>query len=133
MLLSLGKNSTAGAFPTIDLSSSPQVKASTAYRYWLLFLYRYYFVGRKEYGPYGSPWCIEQMRKIENTIKNESKVKGDAPTLPIPELKLNDISPEQFHEIYLKSNTPVVFRGAAKNWEAVQTWTPEFFAIMVKN
>lgn len=55
-------------FPTIDLSSSPKINRLTACNYWLLFLYRYYFVGRKQYGPYGSPWCIEQMKKIENSI-----------------------------------------------------------------
>ena len=114
-------------FPTIDLSASPKVNRLTTLNYWLLFLYRYYFVGRKQYGPYGSPWCIEQMKKIENSIKAQSQTYGDRPTLPIPELNIEDISPEQFHEVYLKPNTPVVFRGAAKHWKAVQTWTPEFF------
>ncbi len=126
MVLSMTQQT--AAFPTIDLSCSPKVERLTACKYWLLFLYRYYFVGRNQYGPYGSPSCVEQMKKIENNIKAQSQSYEDAPTLPIPELSLEDISPEQFHEIYLKSNTPVVFRGAAKHWQAVQTWTPEFFA-----
>ncbi|MDB9420784.1 cupin-like domain-containing protein [Microcystis aeruginosa CS-563/04] len=116
------------SFPTVDLSSSPSVDHLTTLKYWGLFLYRYYFVGRSQYGAYGSPWCIKKMKPIEESIKNQSIPSGDSPTLPIPELTIDEISPEQFHEVYVKPNTPVVFRGAAKHWEAVKIWTPEFFA-----
>jgi hypothetical protein len=68
------------------------------------------------------------MKPIEESIKNQSIPSGDSPTLPIPELTIDEISPQQFHEVYLKPNTPVVFRGAAKHWEAVKTWTPEFLS-----
>ncbi len=120
-------------FPTIDISSSPKVDRVTALRYWLHFLYRFYFVGRKKHGPYGPPRCAEKTQKIEESIKSQSIPYGDAPTLPIPELTIDEISPQQFQEIYVKRNTPVVLRGAAKNWEAVQTWTPEFFGTKYGN
>lgn len=115
-------------FPTIDISSSPKVNRVTALRYWSHFLYRYYFVGRTQHGPYGTLKCAETTKKIEERVKTQSMPYGDAPTLPIPELTVDDISPEEFHEIYLKPNTPVVFRGMAKHWEAVKSWTPEFFS-----
>jgi hypothetical protein len=83
------------SFPNVDLSSSPNVDRVTALKYWGLFLYRYYFIGREQHGAYGSPWCIKKMKPIEESIKNQSIPSGDSPTLPIPELTIDEISPQQ--------------------------------------
>lgn len=32
-----------------------------------------------------------------------------------------------FHEQYLESAQPIIFSGAMSDWEAVKTWTPDFF------
>lgn len=36
----------------------------------------------------------------------------------------NELDPENFHENYLDTDTPVVLRGAGADWPAIQ-WTPE--------
>lgn len=115
-------------FPTIDISSAPKVNRLAALEFWSFFLYRYYFLGREDHGPYGPPWCIEKIKEIEASIKEQSIPYGDASTQPIPEVDLDDISPKAFHDTYLIPNTPVIFRGAAKKWRAVETWTPDYFA-----
>ncbi|WP_248751298.1 cupin-like domain-containing protein [Pseudomonas sp. MWU15-20650] len=115
-------------FPTIDLTHDPKIDRVTRAQYWADFLRRYYFVGRKDHGPYGSPACIKRTQSIEAKIREQSRAYGDGPTLPVPEVSIKDLSPENFHKIFLEPNTPVVFRGAAKDWEAVKKWTPEFFA-----
>lgn len=126
--LDLAANTQVDKFPTIDLSHDPKIGLLTRARYWGNFLRKYYFVGRSKAGPYGTERCIRRTNKIEAAIKRKSKRFGDGPTLPVPEVSIADISPEEFHKVYLEPNTPVVFRGAAKAWESVKTWTPEFFA-----
>lgn len=90
-------------FPTVDISSSPKVDRITRLKYWSHFLYRYYFVGRAQHGPYGPPWCAEKTRRIEDTIKSQSIPYGDAPTLPVPELTIDDTADYRLIE-YSNSN-----------------------------
>ncbi|MDO8578125.1 MAG: cupin-like domain-containing protein, partial [Dehalococcoidales bacterium] len=118
----------ARSFPTVDINSAPQIDLQTRISYWTNFLHRYYFLGRKKYGAYGSEASMQRLRKIETQIKEQSLPYGDAPTLPVPELRIEDITPEEFHRVYLEQNTPVVFKGMAKEWAAVKNWSPEFFA-----
>ncbi len=115
-------------FPIVDISSAPKIDVKTKIEYWSNFLYRYYFVGRKDAGPYGDEKNEAKLRKIEDKIKAQCVGYGDAPTLPVPELTIDQITPKQFHKYYLEPNTPVVFRGMANEWEAVKKWSPEFFA-----
>lgn len=113
--------------PTVDLSSSPQVDSLLKTKYWLNFLHKYYVVGREKYGPLGSPGAAARTRRIEEEIRQSSMLRGDAPTLDIPEIDARDINPHQFHEIYLHPNTPVVLRGMAKEWPSVSEWDLDFF------
>lgn len=117
----------SGKFETVDLSSWPKVKKSTCMKYWALFVYRHYFVGRDKHGIYGSPKCVAALKAIEQEILDQVKPYGDAPTLEVPKMRIEDITPDEFHKVYLEANTPILFKGAAKNWEAVKKWSPEFF------
>jgi hypothetical protein len=114
-------------FPTIDMSHDPKVDLKTRMEYWALFLYKHYFLGRKKYGQYGPEWIQDKVRAVEKKIADQSKPYGEGPILNVPEMRIEDVRPEDFHQIYLNPNTPVVFRGMAKNWEAVKKWSPEFF------
>lgn len=116
------------SFPTVDISSAPKIDLRTRSQYWANFLHRYYFLGREKHGAYGSEASMERTAKIEARIKQQCLPYGDAPTLPVPEIRIEDITAEEFRRVYLEPNTPVVFKGMAKNWEAVQNWSPEFFA-----
>ncbi len=127
MITQNGTAATAKNFKTIDLSHDPKVDFRTRMAFWAHFLYRHYFVGRKSAGPYGTAAVMEKTKKIERRIEEQSRKFGDGPTLPVPELRIEDITAEEFHRIYLNPNVPVVFRGMAKNWPAVKNWTPEFF------
>ncbi|MFZ5895010.1 MAG: cupin-like domain-containing protein [Myxococcota bacterium] len=85
-------------------------------------------MGRKHHDGYGPERVAQKTRDIEAQVRAESMPSGDAATLPVPELTIDEITDKEFHRVYLEPNTPVVFRGMAKNWEAVKTWTPQFFA-----
>lgn len=114
-------------FPKIDMSHDPKVDKITCFMYWALFVFRHYILGRKKYGPFGTEWCIRLRRKIEKRVERQLKNFGDGPTLPVPQIRLGDISFKQFQQTYLDPNIPIVFKGMAKEWGAVKTWSPEFF------
>lgn len=46
----------------------------------------------------------------------------------IPIERLDKPDPEAFERSYREPGKPVIFSGAMKDWPAVKTWTPEFFA-----
>jgi hypothetical protein len=48
------------------------------------------------------------------------------PTITIG--KIEPISKEAFYEKYVSANRPVVISNLVNDWEALQTWTPEYFA-----
>ncbi|WP_460133782.1 hypothetical protein [Pseudomonas sp. S1_E04] len=111
-------------FPTIDLTHDPKIDLVTRAQYWTDFLRRYYFVGRKDHGPYGSPACIKRTKSIEAKIREQSRAYGDGPTLPVPEVSIKDLSPENFHKIFLEPNTPVVFEARPKTGRRLRSGPP---------
>ncbi|MFD2566784.1 cupin-like domain-containing protein [Pseudotenacibaculum haliotis] len=58
---------------------------------------------------------------ISKTLKK--KGKGTIKEVDVRE----NLSVEEFKKQYLKKKIPVVLKGAAKDWESCQKWTPDFF------
>src|SRR3569833_3346986 len=46
---------------------------------------------------------------------------------------VENISPEDFTENYLKPRKPLVIKGLTKNWPAREKWTPEYMKQVVGN
>jgi ribosomal protein L16 Arg81 hydroxylase len=40
--------------------------------------------------------------------------------------RIEDIQPEEFYQQYVKKRKPVILKNYAKNWAAVNKWTPEY-------
>lgn len=62
---------------------------------------------------------------------NHSFVKKDIERLTggkhLPIAEVFDITPEEFRAKYLKSSSPVILRGFAKNWDCCKKWSPDYF------
>ncbi|PCJ56819.1 MAG: hypothetical protein COA79_17855 [Planctomycetota bacterium] len=65
---------------------------------------------------------------IENSIRKKSKSLEEGGTYPVPSYNCDKLLPKDFKEIFLKSQSPVVIKGLAKNWPCVKTWSPSFFS-----
>ncbi len=64
-------------------------------------------------------------------VKKVMESKTDAKVIPVE--RRTDLSIEEFKNYYVKNGIPVVFEGAAKDWECCKTWTPEFFKAQYGN
>ncbi len=111
----------------VDLSGAPKVDRLTAVRFWLNYLYRHYVHGTK-HGHYGPPSSQRTLKNIEEKILKEARKGGDIRERDVPRIRVRDLDAETFQKIYLTSNTPVIIDGLADNWEAVQEWSPDYFA-----
>ncbi len=54
--------------------------------------------------------------------------RSASPPEPVPLETVENLDPKRFREQYLRTNTPVVLKGAALDWAAVGKWSPDFFA-----
>lgn len=59
-----------------------------------------------------------------NMVKS-LKAKGKGKLIPIE--RRDDLSIKEFYEYYVKNGIPVVFNGAAKDWDCVKKWSLEYF------
>src|ERR1700741_98694 len=39
-----------------------------------------------------------------------------------------DLSPEEFEKFYFNQSTPIIFKGAAKEWGCCQKWNLDYFS-----
>ena len=105
----------------------PPIKLNIGYgnklKFKLIFLLRFFlkdqFLGQKIY------------KRVHNSIlENLQQQNLDLSQLkmPIPTVKLEEISSQEFWKKYVKSATPVIIKGGAKDTYAYQNWTPEMFS-----
>lgn len=64
-------------------------------------------------------------QRVFEDIKATLEKKGTSTIIPVERVK--DLSVEKFKNYYVKYGIPVVFEGAAKDWEAINKWSPEYF------
>lgn len=88
--------------------------------------YAYYalldhFIGRKK----GKSLTIKSRKKFYDNLFNDLKRNGEQQLIPIDRRK--DLSDAEFKEKYLKRGIPVVFEGAAKEWDCVKKWSFDYF------
>ena len=75
-------------------------------------------------------WGQQWYKRVHNSIwENLQQQNLDRRQLkmPIPTVKLGEISPQEFWHKYVKTATPVIIKGGAKHTYAYQNWTPEMF------
>jgi hypothetical protein len=75
-------------------------------------------------------WGQQWYKGVHNSILQNLKQQNLDPNqlkMPIPTVKLEEISPEEFWQKYVKTCTPVIIKGGAKHTSAYQNWTPEMF------
>ena len=84
---------------------------------------------------YNSLWMFEHFFNLTNLEKKRFKLSSKIAS----KIKLEEkyrlskvptetsISVSSFHANYFKNPRPVVFKGAAKNWIACKSWSPNFF------
>lgn len=65
-------------------------------------------------------------RGVEGRIAAAFARAGDGGLEPVDQRE--DLSPEAFFREYVRPNLPVVLKGAARDWVATRTWSPEAFA-----
>jgi hypothetical protein len=58
---------------------------------------------------------------------NHASSKAESTTRSIERRSAADLPYERFLKEYLEPNRPVIISGAAPQWNAMRTWTPEFF------
>lgn len=113
-------------FPLVDHSVMPKADLWTSFCYWSHFVARYYLCGPK-YGHYGPQRGLRWLKWTERRIERCSERTGVLPVMPVPRVKVEDLSAEDFQRNYLATNTPVVIEGMAKDWEACKIWSPDWF------
>lgn len=59
--------------------------------------------------------------RLEKVLKE----KGESTLRPIERRK--DLSKKEFLNHYVRHGIPVVMEGAAKDWDCIKTWSPEYF------
>lgn len=75
----------------------------------------------------GSFPILKKWRKsLGESLGRQYAKENTQKLIPVPELSANDL--EQFIVDYRSKSIPVVFKGAAKNWEACKSWSPDYFS-----
>ena len=64
-----------------------------------------------------------KLRKILKDYKRYGKPKG---YITPPRFKASEIDSERFKEIAIKTNSPVIIEGFAKNWDCTKKWSPKY-------
>lgn len=72
---------------------------------------------------------VSLQKKRVNAILNNSVTIKNHTQIEI----ITQISPEEFHQKYLATNTPVIIKNGAKDWPAVGKWNLDFFATTFPN
>ncbi len=80
-----------------------------------------HFFGRKTANRISLGGRQSMYREIDRQLKKN----GKKPIVPLKKVK--DISLEDFQKNHLKKGIPIVFEGAAKDWECCKSWDLEFF------
>ncbi len=109
----------------VDQSKGPHAGLFSRTAFNAYYMLRHYFGPKR--GLYGPESTRGFLKRIERRIERKSQKTGEVPVQQVPRVRAKDLSPEDFQRIYIKSNTPVVIEGLAKEWEAVKTWTPKWF------
>jgi hypothetical protein len=75
-------------------------------------------------------WGQQWYKRVHNSILERLKhqnIDRSQLKMPIPTVNLEEISPQEFWQKYVKTATPVIIKGGAKHTYAYQNWTPEMF------
>jgi hypothetical protein len=64
---------------------------------------------------------------MSTAVMNEADSKAHVAFRPIERRSAADLPYELFLKEYLEPNRPVIISGVAPQWNAMRTWTPEFF------
>lgn len=114
------------AIPHIEEPDTPRVDPATSFLFWAYYNIRHW-IGPQNGGLYYGPKAgLGFLKWLEKRILEQSIPYGEVPAVPVPRVKVEDLSPEDFKRIHLASNTPVVIEGMAKDWRAVKEWSPLF-------
>lgn len=70
------------------------------------------------------PFFRTHKENIRNKILDELSYKPNFKTLEIE--RLTGITPSDFRSRYMYCDRPVIFEGAAKNWESTKRWSLDF-------
>lgn len=69
---------------------------------------------------------VQLLRKLESMLKVEHELTRLSPKAGTIERRSN-LSKEEFLEKYYATNTPVIVTDMMHDWQAIATWTPEYF------
>lgn len=69
-----------------------------------------------EWGKYGYAWKPEVLSR---------NIKYDSQTVPIPRIRHEDITPDEFYQRFACANIPVIIEGGCKHWPAMEEWSVE--------
>ena len=101
----------------IDPHSDPRLRPTEAAAYWTGFAGEHYL---------GFSFFGDMRKRVEaGVLRRKLPAIG---TIPIDRIDPQDTTPEEFRRDYIRRYTPVVLKGVASQWPAVQKWSPEFFA-----
>lgn len=66
-------------------------------------------------------WRYRSFLDIKKTLEE----KGNSKIIDVERVK--DLTVDRFFNYYVKNGIPVIFDGAAEEWEAVKKWSPQYF------
>lgn len=73
----------------------------------------------------GQPF-VQLLKKLESMLKVEHELTQLSPKTGTIERRSN-LSKEEFLEKYYATNTPVIITDIMHDWQAIATWTPQYF------
>lgn len=76
-----------------------------------------HFFGRKR--------VFKNRNKFYAKLEKKLKEKGEGQIRPIE--RRTNLSKKEFFNHYVRKGIPVVMEGAAKDWDCVKNWSPEYF------
>ncbi|MFI5203176.1 MAG: hypothetical protein ACHQF2_01680, partial [Flavobacteriales bacterium] len=76
-----------------------------------------HFFGRKR--------VFKNRAKFYAKLEKALKAKGEGQIRPIE--RRTNLSKKEFFNHYVRKGIPVVMEGAAKDWDCVKNWSPEYF------
>lgn len=117
--------------PLVDMTGEPSGGMFTSCAYWAYYMLRHY-MGPK-YGLYGPQRGLRFLRGLERRLQRRAEKTGEVSARPVPRVPASRLSPDDFQKVYLRSNTPVVIEGLARDWEAVRNWSPSWFRTQYGN
>jgi hypothetical protein len=79
----------------------------------------------------GQPF-VQLLRKLESMLRVEHELTQFSSKSRTIERR-DQLSKEEFLERYYATNTPVIITGMMHDWQAIATWTPEYFKTQFGN